>query len=177
MISVTLKTVQPLVSVWAALTFVLLVSCDIRGRAYEDERLGRLSEGRSTEQDVRKVFGSPAAVRNMADGKGLIYPLGPEKPHTLLIKIDLGGVYKGREDLLSRENFARIRQGMTKVDVLGMFGQPARSDKYPSKQQTAWEWRFLDGKEPRVFVVTFGGPLGTVVGSTVVDESIQSGSR
>ena len=170
------KTIQRLVSFLAALTFVLLVGCDIRGRAYEDERLGRLSEGRSTEQDVRKVFGSPAAVRNIADGKGLIYPLGPEKPHTLLIKIDSGGVYQGREDLLSRENFARIRQGMSKVDVLGMFGQPTRSEKYPAKQQTAWEWRFLDSRVPRVFVVTFG-PLGTVVSSAIEDNSLQAGRR
>ncbi|MBA2412458.1 MAG: hypothetical protein H0V63_06490 [Burkholderiaceae bacterium] len=152
-----------------------MMACDGRGRAYEDERLRRLSTGDSTEQDVRKVFGNPAAVRNLTDGKGLIYPLAPEKPHTLLIKIDVGGRYQGREELLSRENFARIRPGMSKVDVLGMLGQPTRSDKYPAKQQTAWEWRFLDSNAQRVFVVRFGAQ-GTVASSTIEDNS-QSGSR
>lgn len=166
------KPIQLLVSVATAFAFVSVMACDVRGRAYEDDRLRRLSVGDSTEEDVRKVFGNPAAVRNSADGKGLIYPLGPEKPHTLLIKIDAGGKYQGREDLLSRENFARIRLGMSKVDALSVLGQPTRSDKYPAKQQTAWEWRFLDGKEQRAFVVTFGS-LGTVVNTRIEDNPAQ----
>ena len=138
------------------LAAILLGACDFRGRGYEDERLGRLSVGESTEQDVRKTFGTPSAVRVMPDGKGLIYPLGPAKPHTLMIKLDAAGKYQGREDLLTRENFARFRQGMNKVEVLGMFGQPTRSEKQASQQQAAtWEWRFLDAGKPKLFVVQF----------------------
>ena len=139
----------------SALAVLSLLACDFRGRGYEDERLARLTEGKSTEQDVRKTFGTPSAVREMPDGKGLIYPLGPAKPHTLLIKIDASGKYRGREDLLTRANFARFRQGLSKVDVLGMFGQPTRSQKLTAQQPATWEWEFVDGRSPKVFTVTF----------------------
>ena len=35
-----------------------------------------------------------SAVRDIAGGKGLIYLLGPEGPHTLLIKIDAKNKYQ-----------------------------------------------------------------------------------
>ena len=92
-----------LLLVITAAAIVPLTACDSRGRAYEDLRLARLTEGESTEQDVRKIFGDPAAVRDIADGKGLVYPLGPEGPHTLLLKVDAKGTYRGREDLLARK--------------------------------------------------------------------------
>ena len=140
-----------------------LFACDSRGRAYEDFRLARLSEGESSEQDVRKLFGEPAAVRDITGGKGLIYPLGPEGPHTLLLKIDAKGKYQGREDLLAHANRERVTRGMKELDVLVLLGRPGRTEKYPLKQETAWEWRFLDAHETRVFVVTFDA-RGTVIG-------------
>ncbi len=155
------------------LALLSLLAC---GRNYEDERLSRLTEGESTEQDVRKIFGTPSAVRDMPGGKGLIYPLAPKKMHTLLMKIDAAGKYQGREDLLTRTNFARFRQGMNKVDVLAMFGQPTRSEKHPSKQQTAWEWRFLDAGNPKVFIVTFD-LRGRAVSSAIEDDSGRTGDR
>jgi len=151
------------------LAVISLVACDFGGRGYEDERLARLTVGRSTEQDVRKTLGTPSAVREMPSGKGLIYPLGPAKPHTLLIKIDASGKYQGREDLLTRANFARFRQGMNKVEVLGMFGQPTRSQKLTSQQQTAWEWRFVDAGGSKIFTVTFDS-LGRAIGSAIKED-------
>lgn len=152
------------------------MACDSRGRAFEDLRLARLTEGESTEQDVRKLFGDPAAVRDMTTGKGLVYPLGPEGAHTLLMKIDAKGRYQGRDDLLTRENFARVTRGMKELDVLVMLGRPAHAEKYPLKQQSSWAWRFLDNVETRVFVVTFDTG-GTVVGSAVEDDPRRFGGR
>ena len=153
-----------------------MTACDSRGRAYEDLRLARLTEGTSTEEDVRKLFGNPAAVRDIAGGKGLIYPLGPEGPHTLLIKIDAKNKYQGREDLLRRDNFARVTPGMKEREVLVMLGRPTRAERYPLKQQSSWEWRFLDGGETRVFVATFD-TSGTVVGSAIEEDRRRFGGR
>lgn len=152
-----------------------LLACDF-GRGYEDERLARLTVGWSTEQDVRGTFGTPSAVREMAGGKGLVYPLGPAKPHTLLIKIDAAGKYQGREDLLTRANFARFRQGMNKVDALGVFGQPTRSEKLASQQQTAWEWRFVDAGNPKVFIVTFDS-RGRAISSAIEENPARPDAR
>lgn len=155
---------------------VALVACDSRGRAFEDLRLARLKEGVSSEPDVRALFGAPAAVRDIASGKGLIYPLGPEGPHTLLLKIDAKGKYQGREDLLTRANLERVTRGMKELDVLVMLGRPGRTEKYPLKQQSAWEWRFLDGHDTRLFVVTFDAG-STVVGTAVEDDPRRFGGR
>lgn len=160
----------------SVLAAMLFVACDFRGRGYEDERLGRLSVGESTEQDVRRTFGTPSAVREMSGGKGLIYPLGPAKPHTLLIKLDAAGKYQGHEDLLTRENFARFRQGMNKVEVLGAFGQPTRSEKQAAQQQATWEWRFLDAGKPKLFVVKFDS-RGRAISSAIEDISDRPSDR
>ena len=155
---------------------IALSACDSRGKAFEDLRLARLNEGQSSEQDVRKLFGDPAAVRDISGGKGLIYPLGPEGAHTLLMKIDGKGIYQGRENLLTRANFARVTPGLKELDVLVMLGRPGRAEKYPLKQQSSWEWRFVDGHETRLFVVTFDAS-GTVVSTSVEDDPRRFGGR
>ena len=144
------------------------VACDPGGKVYEDVRLARLKEGESTEQDVRKLFGSPHSVREIAGGKGLVYPLGPEGPYTLLIRIGPDGKYLGRENLLTRANFGRVNTGMRQADVLGVLGPPGRSQHYKLKNETAWEWRFNDGAETRLLVVMFNAD--GVVASTSIEE-------
>lgn len=157
-------------------TAIALFACDSRGRAFEDLRLARLNEGQSSEQDVRKLFGEPSAVRDITGGKGLVYPLGPEGPHTLLMKIDAKGKYQGREDLLARANLDRVTRGMKELDVLVMLGRPGRTQKYPLKQQSSWEWRFLEGHDTRLFVVTFD-TQGTVHSIAVEDDPRRFGGR
>lgn len=151
-----------------------LLACDPRGSAYEDVRLGQLKEGESTEQDVRRLFGPPSAVRDGGGGKGLVYPLGPEGLHTLLIRIGANGKYQGRENLLTRENFNRVARGQKETDVVDLLGPPGRTQKYALKRETAWEWRFLDGQETRLFVVMFEAG-GTVVSSAIEEDPRRTG--
>lgn len=155
---------------------LLLLACDPRGVAYEDVRLTKLTEGQSTEQDVRYLFGPPHAVREVAGGKGLVYPLGPEGSHTLVIRIDANGRYQGRENLLTRENFNRVSPGQNEADVLALLGPPGRTQQYALKQQTAWEWRYLDGTETRLFVVMFDAN-GTVVSSATEEDPRRQGGK
>jgi hypothetical protein len=83
----------------AALLAIALIGCDPGGRAMEDLRLVKLKPGVSTEQDVRGLFGAPAAVRESGGARGLVYPLGPEGLHTLLLRIGADGKYLGHENL------------------------------------------------------------------------------
>ena len=161
--------------IFAVVAVVSLTACDF-GRGHEDERLSRLTVGRSTEQDVRQTFGTPAAVRETSGGKELIYPLGPAKPHTLMLKIDAAGKYQGREDLLTRTNFARFRQGMDKVEVLTMFGQPTRSTKPTLEQQAVWEWQFAEAGRPKIFIVTFNS-RGKAASSTISENPGQPNKK
>ena len=150
------------------------VACDPSGKVYEDVRLARLKEGESTEQDVRKLFGSPQSVREMAGDKGLVYPLGPEGPYTLLIRIGADGKYIGRENLLTRANFGRVNTGMKQADVLAVLGPPGRSQEYKLKNENAWEWRFNDGAETRMFVVMFNAD-GVVVSTAIEEDPRRTG--
>lgn len=162
--------------VLAIMPLFSLLACDPRGRVYEDVRLSQLTEDQSTEQDVRRLFGVPFAMRSEGGGKGLVYPLGPEGLHTLLIRIDANGKYQGRENLLTRENFNRVTRGQKEPEVVSLLGPAGRTEKYALKRETAWEWRFLDGNDTRVFVVTFDAG-GTVVGSATEQDPRQSGGR
>lgn len=160
---------RPFQMVLAIVISALSLGCDPSGKAYEDPRLARLKPGESTEQDVRKLFGNPDAVRDVPGGKGLVYPLGPEGPYTLLITIGADGKYQGRENLLTRANFEKIFPGMKQVQVLALLGRPGRTQSYRLKQQVAWEWRFLDNPDTRVFVVMFDA-AGLVVSSAVEED-------
>ncbi|HVE88645.1 MAG TPA: hypothetical protein VNA44_03010 [Burkholderiaceae bacterium] len=156
-------------------SLISLLACDPGGRAYEDVRLGQLKEGESTEQQVRHLFGPPSAVRDGSGGKGLVYPLGPEGAHTLVIRIDTNGKYQGRENLLTRANFNRVARGQKESDVVDLLGPPGRTQKYALKRETAWEWRFLDGQETRLFVVMFDAG-GTVVSSAIEEDPRRVGA-
>lgn len=153
-----------------------VLGCDPSGKVYEDVRLARLKEGQSTEQDVRRLFGTPQAVRESAGGKGLVYPLGPEGAGTLLLKIGADGRYLGREDLLARGNFQRIREGVSRDDVVAALGPPGRQQEYRLKNETAWEYRFNDGAETRMFVVMFNA-AGKVVSTAVEEDPRRMGGR
>ena len=155
---------------------VAVAACDPSGQVYEDLRLARLKPGESTEQDVRNLFGAPESVRTVGSGKGLVYPLGPEGAHTLLIKIGADGKYQGREDLLTRQNFGRVQPGQKQADVLAVIGRPGREQEYRLKQETAWEWRFNDGAETRLFVVMFNA-AGQVVSTAIEEDPRRTGGR
>lgn len=149
-------------------------ACDPGGQVYEDLRLAQLKVGGSTEADVRRIFGPPDTVRTGSGGKGLVYPLGPEGAHTLLIRIGADGTYQGREDLLTRANFGRVQKGQKGPDVLAILGRPGRTQTYAMKQETAWEWRFNDGAETRLFVVMFDAS-GQVVSTAIEEDPRRTG--
>lgn len=159
----------------AALLVLSMIAC---GRGpLEDLRVTRLKPGVSTEQEVRGLFGAPAATRDLGGGaKGLVYPLGPEGLHTLLLKVGLDGRYAGYENLLTRANFETIRPGMSEPEVLQRLGPPGSTQSYALKRQRALEWRFLDGNDARMFVVMLDSG-GTVVSTAIEEDPRRLGGR
>lgn len=153
---------------------VVLAGCNPSG--LEDPRLSRLKVGESTEQDVRKLFGNPEAVRDIPGGKGLVYPLGPEGPYTLMLKIDANGKYQDRENLLTRTNFDHIYPGMKQAQVLALLGRPGNTQSFRLKQQVDWDWKFVERGSVRTFVVTFD-KTGAVVSTATEEGTRRSGSN
>lgn len=126
-----------------------MVGCDA-------QRIEKLEEGVSTEADVRKQFGTPHAVAAQSDGSKIIeYTRQPEGGTNYRITIGADGKMSSLKQLLTPANVARVQPGMSKLEVMDLLGQVAKSQAYELKGEEDWNWRFFDNKEPRWLTVTF----------------------
>ena len=116
-----------------------MVGCD-------SKRIGELKEGVSTEADVRSLFGQPANVWDGPGGSRIFeYNRQPEGARNYMITIGPDGRMTALRQVLTPENFAKVRAGMAMEDVRKLLGQPMKTTTYPLKGDTNYEWRWLDG--------------------------------
>ena len=125
-----------------------------------------LKPGSSRADDVIQLMGEPALRYQEADGSQvLFYPRGPAGVVTYMLQIDARGVLASRENVLDTRHFARIRQGMSKDDVLRIIGPPfpGWTQYFAARDELVWEWRWCDDwSEPARFNVLFDGTSGKV---------------
>jgi len=114
----------------------LLAGCD-------PQRIDRLEEGVSTEADVRAQFGEPEAVWDVPGGRVLEYNRQPAGQKNYMITIGADGKMSALRQVLTPENFARVQPGMPMEDLRRLLGKPAKVTRYALKQETEWEWRWL----------------------------------
>ncbi|WP_334186533.1 hypothetical protein [Noviherbaspirillum sp.] len=137
----------------AALTF----GCDNQGRPVQEFGLDKLAKGVSSEGDVRMVMGKPDTVREEDDGsRTLEYPKGPEGARTWMFSIGKDGVLRDYKQVLTEENFARIKQGMSQDEIRWMLGKPRTVVQYKLKNEEVWDWKYMaDSTTARLFNVHF----------------------
>ncbi|AEA59822.1 outer membrane protein assembly factor BamE domain-containing protein [Burkholderia gladioli] len=123
-----------------------------------------LKPGVSTEEEVRSRLGKPETERQAIDGsKRLEYPRGPMGDETYMVDIDRNGLFLGATQVLTAENFAMIRPGMTQDEVRQLLGKPTEVARYPLKPETVWSWRWReDGVNQDAFFNAHFGPDGLV---------------
>lgn len=134
-----------------ALVAVLpLVGCD-------PQRISELEEGVATEADVRARFGNPEKIWDGPGGARILeYNRQPAGQKNYMITVQADGRMSALRQVLHPGNFERIQPGMMMEDVRRMLGKPARSTVYSLKNETAWEWRYLEPPNtPLVFTVWF----------------------
>ena len=137
----------------------------------DQKRAEKLEEGVSTEVDVRRQFGEPAAVFDEPDGgRTFDYPRQPEGLTNYLITIGPDGRMSALRQVLKPADFGRIEPGMTQDDVRRRLGRPAKTQRYALKRQEVWDWRWADGATARMFSVTFDD-AGRVTGSAVGEDT------
>ena len=116
-----------------------LLGCD-------QKRISELQAGVSTEADVRTLFGQP---KNIWDGPGgsriFEYNRQPEGARNYMITIGSDGRMTALNQVLTPENFAKVKPGMSMEDVRRLLGEPMKKTTYPLKGDTQYEWRWLDG--------------------------------
>lgn len=150
-----LNRVVATVAALATSVFALL-GCD-------QQKIDTLEEGLSTEIDVRKAFGEPETIWPEPDGSRTFeYPRQPMGHRNYMITIGSDGVMTALRQVLTPHVFEQIQPGMTQEQVRRMLGKPAQRMTYQLKQETDWDWNWIDPLNQEMeFTVTFGAN-GTV---------------
>ena len=150
-----LNRVVATVAALATSVFALL-GCD-------QQKIDTLEEGLSTEIDVRKAFGEPETIWPEPDGSRTFeYPRQPMGHRNYMITIGSDGVMTALRQVLTPHVFEQIQPGMTQEQVRRMLGKPAQRMTYQLKQETDWDWNWIDPPNQEMeFTVTFGAN-GTV---------------
>ncbi|PIG07776.1 Beta-barrel assembly machine subunit BamE [Comamonas sp. 26] len=141
----------------AAISALALVGCD-------DQKIKELEEGLSTEADVRAQFGEPERVWSEEDGSRTFeYNRQPAGAKNYMITIGTDGKMSALRQVLAPHVFAKIVPGMDENAVRRMLGKPAKMMTFKLKQETDWDWNYIDPPNREMqFTVTFG-PDGRVL--------------
>ena len=141
----------------AAISTLALVGCD-------EQKIKELEEGLSTEADVRAQFGEPERVWSEEDGSRTFeYNRQPAGAKNYMITIGTDGKMSALRQVLAPHVFARIVPGMDENQVRRMLGKPAKMMTFKLKQETDWDWNYIDPPNREMqFTVTFG-PDGRVL--------------
>lgn len=95
-----------------------------------------------TEAEVISRMGPPTGRYTLpASGQRLEYATGPNGRTTWMVDLDGAGKVTGSYQALTEANFAKVRDGMPRDEVLRMLGRPAdRAGEYMNRQ--TWSWRY-----------------------------------
>ena len=145
---------------WIALaTTLFLAGCD-------PQRISELEEGVATEADVRARFGAPEQVWDGPGGARIFeYNRQPAGQKNYMITIGVDGRMSALRQVLHPGNFARVQPGMMMEDVRKLLGKPARVTPYALKNETAWDWRYLEPPNTALVFTVYFGPEMRVVRS------------
>ena len=143
----------------------------------DPQNIKELEEGLSTEADVRARFGEPERIWTEPDGSRTFeYNRQPAGSRNYMITIGTDGRMSALRQVLAPHNFEKIRPGMDEEQVRRMLGKPAKRMTYALKQETDWDWNWIDPPNREMeFTVTFG-EHGTVK-RTASREKMPQGDR
>lgn len=117
-----------------------------------------LVPGVSTRADVERLMGKPRMVWDEPDGRTLLeYVRAPAGHDTWMVEIGPDGKYVRMRNLLTEDNFARVRPGMSRDEVRRLLGAPTEQVRFERRQEDVWSWRFMaDQNRSTFFNVHFG---------------------
>lgn len=125
-----------------------------------------LKPGEDSLEDVVRALGNPAMRWQNEDGSAqLAFPRGPMGYHTYMATIGADGKLRHIVNVLDEKNFARIRPGMSKEEVLRILGPsyPNWTVYFERRDELVWEWRYCDTwNEAARFNVLFDNTSGKV---------------
>ncbi len=151
---------------------LLMTACD-------QQAIGELEEGVSTEEDVRERFGQPEAVWDGPDGAQVYeYNRQPAGYQNYQITIGPDGKMAALRQVLTERNFALILPGMPMEEVRKLLGKPMKITTYDLKKETHHDWRYRDGpneSDSKVFTVIFNPDMRVLSTLSVRDPDLDRG--
>ena len=95
-----------------------------------------------TEAEVVARLGPPTGRYTLpAGGQRLEYATGPYGRTTVMVDLGGDGRVTASQQVLTEANFAKVRHGMSRDEVLLMLGRPAEKAGEFMNRQT-WSWRY-----------------------------------
>ncbi|MGA0570088.1 outer membrane protein assembly factor BamE domain-containing protein [Variovorax sp. VNK109] len=159
-----------LLAAMLATGLLVLAGCD-------PQRISELEEGVSTEADVRARFGDPQQVwEGPAGARVFEYSQQPAGHRNYMITIGTDGKMSALRQVLTPENFAKVRPGMKLEEVRRVLGKPMKVTPYPLKNETHFDWRYLDGPnmaDSKIFTVVFDKDLYVARTGSIIDPEVQ----
>lgn len=95
-----------------------------------------------TEAEMLATMGAPTGRYTLDAGAQRVeYAKGPFGRVTWMVDLDASGRITAVQQVLTRQNFAKVRHGMPRDELLRLLGRPAdRAGEYMNRE--TWSWRF-----------------------------------
>ena len=157
----------------------------------DQQRIAELEEGVATEADVRARFGEPEKTWDAADmanvpatggaaqaltapgARTLEYNRQPQGMVNYMITIGADGKMSALRQVLNPQNFAAVLPGMSMEQVRKLLGKQLKVTPYALKNQTHYDWRYLNPPNTAmIFTVVFDADLRVVSTGSVEEESV-----
>lgn len=137
------------------------------------DRTGELQPGVSTAAEVQAKMGKPAMEWREGDTRVWEYPFMPEGTRNYMLTIGPDDVLRAMDQVLTAENFARVRPGMTRDEVRRLLGKPATIVVFAGKGEEVWDWK-LPALPATIshFNVHFGIHDGRVTTTSKTEQSL-----
>ena len=125
-------------------------------------RPGSVRAGESQAQ-VRERLGAPGAERKLAGGNlAWYYMTGPSGFETWRVVFGPGGTVTEYAQVLTAANFAWMREGATREEVLDRVGPPMEQMSFWRTATDAWTYRWRDGTYEMIAQPVFDAASGAV---------------
>ncbi|MES2281225.1 MAG: outer membrane protein assembly factor BamE [Pseudomonadota bacterium] len=153
--------------------------------ACDSQNIAELEEGVATEVDVRARFGEPEKVWGASDmastpspgvaaapgARTFEYNRQPQGMVNYMITIGPDGRMSALRQVLAPQNFARIVPGLPMEQVRKTLGKPMKITPFAGRQQTHYDWRYLNPPNTAmIFTVVFDSDLKVVSTASVQEE-------
>ena len=153
----------------------------------DQQRIKELEEGVATEADVRARFGQPENIWEADDMAALPQPGAAAEPGArtfeynrqpagmvnYMITIGQNGKMSALRQVLTPQNFAKVLPGMPMEQVRKMLGKPMKITPYELKQESHYDWRYLNPPNtPMIFTAVMDPELHVLRTMSVEEESI-----